>query len=119
MSAELQDALKTLLDRLNAVSENHGEIFDTDVREQMFDAVYLSVLKPRPGYTLPERFGMYEPEGNQAVREALEAYAQQVLPLFEQLQFTPQQRLEAFQDAGATTPDGLTPDEFFGYLETI
>ena len=114
---QLQAALKNLLEDLNQIAENHGEIFDTDVREQLFEAVYVAYLRPREGYELPERFGLYEAEGNQQVRTALQKYLDTVLPLSADL--NPQQRLDAFQDPEVTTEDDLTPDEFFGWVDNL
>lgn len=117
---QLQAALRELLEHLYEVSQEHGEIFDTDCREQMFDAVYSGFIKPKPGYVLPDAFGLYQPEGNQTVRTALEKYIQTVVPVADGLGLSPQERLDAFQDYGVTVgEDGLSPDEFFGWLETV
>jgi hypothetical protein len=116
---DLQKALQTLLEQLLDISEEHGELFDTEVREQMRDAVHNSFIQPKAGYVLPEKFGMYEAEANQAVKAALQHYIDTVKPLAEAQNLSAQQRLEAFEDATVTANDELTPDEFFGWLGTL
>lgn len=116
---DLQKALQTLLEQLLNISEEHGELFDTEVREQMRDAIHNSFITPKTGYVLPEKFGMYEAKANQAVKTALQHYADTVKPLAEVQHLSAQQRLEAFEDASVMAGDGLTPDEFFGWLGTL
>ena len=36
----MKDTLKKLLDTLDSISEEHEEVTDTDVRDQMYEAVY-------------------------------------------------------------------------------
>jgi hypothetical protein len=115
----LQQALQTLLEQLLEISEQHGELFDTVVREQMFEAAMNSFMKPKPGFALPAKFGMYEDEGNKAVKRALQQYLDTVKPLAETQHLSPQQRLEAFEDATVMVGDNLTPDEFFGWVGTL
>lgn len=116
---QLQQALQTLLEQLLAISEEHGEVFDTVVREHMHEAVFNSFIKPKENYVLPDYFGMFEDEGNQAVKKTLQQYIDTTKPLAEQLNLSAQQRLEAFEDASVMVGDSLTPDEFFGWLGTL
>ncbi|GGJ55010.1 hypothetical protein [Deinococcus roseus] len=117
MTADLNQALQDFLNDLNDVAEDHGEIFDTAVRENLFEAVYLGFLVPRAGYKLPDRFGMYSEAANAAIKTALQKYLDAAVPLAADL--TPQERLDAFQNPEVQTEDGLTPDEFFGWIENI
>jgi hypothetical protein len=115
----LQQALHILLEQLLEISEEHGELFDTVVREQMFDAVFNGFIKPKENNGLPDNFGMFGPEGNQAVKKALQQYIDAAKPLAEQFNLSAQQRLEAFEDADVIVGDTLTPDEFFGWVGTL
>jgi hypothetical protein len=112
---DLQKALQTLLEQLLKISEEYGELFDTEVREQMREAVHNSFVEPTSGYVLPETFGMFEAEANQAVKAALQQYADTMKPLTDAQNLSAQQRLEAFEDATVMVGGDLTPDEFFGW----
>src|SRR5215475_2425259 len=120
---ELRKALEDLLKELVAVSKDHGEIFDTDVREQMFDAVYDGFLKPKEHYAPPENFGMFSDEGNQRVKAALENYIKRANARAEEIGLSdPNERLAAFQDTEFSIGEGedtVMFDDFFGWLESI
>ncbi|THF69308.1 hypothetical protein E7T06_12515 [Deinococcus sp. Arct2-2] len=116
---ELSQALRDLLGDLHAVSQAHGELHDTECRERLLDAVYLSFLQPRAGYELPHVFGLYAPEGNAQVRQALARYVQRAGPAARQQQLSAQQRLDAFQNPQVLDPGGNSPDEYFGWLEEL
>jgi hypothetical protein len=68
----LRNVLQVLLEELEAVGAKYEEIYDTEVRVNMFEAVARSFMKPEPGYILPQDYGMYQEEGNVAIRKALE-----------------------------------------------
>lgn len=118
---ELRAALQELLDQLEVLGTDHGELYDTDVRQQMFEAVLNSFLKPQPGYVLPETFGMFDPAADAAVRAALLAYATRASARAGQLKLMdPNDRLAAFQDSDVQTKqDEQQHDEFFGWAESI
>jgi hypothetical protein len=112
----MKTILKRLLDRLDAISKEHEEIGDTDVREQMSEAVYHAFIVQTPGYALPATFGMFEPAGNAAVRAALSEFiaaARDVgLP-------TPQQRFAAVRDGSVLSEAGNPYDEHFGHAASF
>lgn len=118
-TAELSQALHDLLGDLYAAAQVHGELHDTECREQLWDAVDLAFLRPRAGYGLPLTFGLYAPEGNAQVREALARYVQRAAPAANQLALSAQQRLDAFQNPAVLDPEGNTPDEYFGWLDQL
>lgn len=110
------DATREFLNELDGIADDHGEIMDTECREQLFDALYLSVLKPRDGYELPEKYGLYEPEGNARVKAAFQRYVGAALPLAAQEGLdTPSARLDAFQNVSSDA--GNSTDEYFGWLD--
>jgi hypothetical protein len=57
------------MERLEAIGEQHEELYDTDVRERMFEAVKRAFLKPEPDYQLPKDFGMFEASSNSPIRD--------------------------------------------------
>ena len=117
----LRVALRELLEELEAVGAAHEELYDTDVREQMFEAVLRSFLKPEPGYALPSEFGMFDQDANAAVRKALAGYISKATARAAGIGMqAPAARLAAFQDAGVKTRgEEQSPDNFFGWAESI
>jgi hypothetical protein len=114
----MKKALKQLINTLDKVFEEHEEVGDTDVREQMYEAVHKVFIVQQEGYTLPDRFGMFSDEGEKKVRAALVKFLvhPDVLAASKSLK-TPEERLAAFQDADVESSEGNTYDEYFGHSE--
>ena len=112
----MKTELKRLLNQLDAISNDYEEISDTDVREQMAEAIYHGFIVQTPGYTLPAEFGMFQPAGDTAVRAALAEF----LPAACRAGIpTPQQRFAAFQDASVLSDAGNPYDEYFGHSDSF
>ena len=111
-------ALRRLLDALDAVAADHGEVHDTMVREQLFEAVYVHFVRPdlRRG-ELPTSFGMFSPEGDEAVRAALSTFLTDPDVVAFREASSPRERLDAFQDADGASASGSVYDEYFGYFD--
>jgi hypothetical protein len=105
-----------LLERLEAIGEQHEELFDSEVRESMDKAVGAGFLRPETGYVLPDTFGMYSREGDQQVREALAWFlaAAAKSAVAEGLN-TFQKRLAAFQNHEVQTAQKNDFNDFFGW----
>lgn len=115
----MEEILKKLLDDLALVAEENEEIFDTDVREQMFDAVYYGFIKPKSDFKLPAKFGMFTDAGNRQVKAALSDFIIRAAEKADELGLTAGERLAAFQNDEVTGGDEeFTSDDFFGYLES-
>jgi hypothetical protein len=119
--SELRRALEDLLEELLAISKDNVEIFDTDIREQMHEAVYDGFLKPKEHFVTPDEFGMFSEEANKQIKAALEKYIKRANDRSEKIGLSdPNERLSAFQDGDVTVgEEGVTPDEFFGWAESI
>ena len=115
----MKKALRQLINTLDKVFETHEEVGDTAVREAMYDAIHKSFIKPVKGYTLPDEFEMFSPEGNKKVRAALAKYLAHpdVAAAAKKLK-TPKERLDAFQDADVESAEGNSYDEYFGYADS-
>lgn len=111
---EKQKVLEKLLNSLAEIGEEHGEIYDTDCREQMSDAVFNAFIFEKKDYVMPKTFGLYEKEGNEAVYTALNTYITTMLSLVKDANY--KARLEMFQDE-VYSEDGESPDEFFGWVD--
>ena len=110
----MENALKMLLDTLDEIARDHGDIEDTDVREQMRDAVEKSLLAPVAGYVWPDEFGMFEPDGNVRVKAALLEFVAAATVETAGLA-TRADRLRAFQNEELMSRDGSYYDDYFGY----
>jgi hypothetical protein len=113
----MEKALADLLVRLLAIGESHRELYDSEVRERLDNAIYHGFLISGPGYELPGDFALYTDEGNRAVRDALdqflcsarEAAAVEGLTTF-------RARVMAFQNLSIRVgPQRKCYNSFFGY----
>ena len=115
---EPQQILEKLLNKLEVIAEQHGELYDTVCRENMSDAVIKKFVLNQQNYSLINDFGLHEEQGNQSVKNALDQYIN-AISIFasEQNIHQLEQRLEIFQDEDVFTNDGQSMDEFFGWLD--
>jgi hypothetical protein len=114
----MDEILQLLLDDLDKIAESSEEIFDTEVRDRMRDAVHYGFLKPKSRYVLPDDFGMFTKRANAKVKAALHRFldAAKTAAKKEGL-VTPDARLAAFQNNEVTSAEGNYYDDFFGYAE--
>src|SRR5262245_52610042 len=117
-ASHMKNALKRLLDDLDEILEQHEEVGDTDVREQMYVAIRSGFVMPEAGYIVPPRFGMFSTQGDRRVREAIVKFlTDPELAVASQACQTPQARLDWFQDSDVLSNTGKAFDEFFGQSE--
>ena len=109
--------LLELLLRLEAIGNEHEELFDSEVRERMGKAIFHGFVKPMHDFQLADDFGMFSSDANAQVRFALGQYLEQANALAVNLHLnTFHQRLAAFQNDSVRTPGRVwnDSDEFFG-----
>ena len=114
----MERILLELLCQLERLGEAHGELYDTEVRERMGDAVMEGYVRRSPQYLLPDQFGMNSAAGDARVREALAAYIERANGLAEEIGLTTfHARLAAFQDPAVRTPSdaAVDYDDLFGH----
>jgi hypothetical protein len=114
----MKETLRSLLEEMEAVGNSQEELYDTDVREQMAEAISRGFVHLEPGYTLPLKFGMFSDKGNAEVRSALATFLTKApgAARVEGLD-TPAKRLAAFQDQSVlTSGEGQAYDTFFGHV---
>ncbi len=113
----IEKSLQKLLNRLDGIMEKHEEVQDTDVREQLHEAMYNAFVLAKADYELPEEFGMYTKTGNKSVRSALATFLKKANDMAAKAGLDSEQiRLAAFQDIDVTSENGSTYDEYFGEL---
>jgi hypothetical protein len=116
----IKKALKQFLAALDKIYSKHNELGDTDVREQMYRVIYKGFIQPQPGYSLPEKFGLFSDRGNSLVRAALQAFLThpEVMAASRALK-TSEDRFAAFQDWKVKTTEGTIYSEYFGYSKQV
>ena len=114
----MKQALRALLDDLDRIEAIHGEVTDTDVREQISAAVSHGFIASPSDYKLPQEFGMFRVKGDHLVRGTLGRFLRD--PMVEAARArlaTPNLRLETFQDPSVRSAGGKSYDWYFGHWE--
>ena len=112
----MQPILRRLLDRLDVIAEQHGEVSDTAVRDAISEAVFDGFLRPSSGFALPDRYAMFSEEGDLLVKRALAEFlpaanhsaAEAGLSTFHE-------RLSVLQDDDVRSAGGSYLDDYLGW----
>lgn len=111
----MQEELLRLLERLEQIGEAHPDLFNSEVRQAMSNALVDGFARLVPDFALPTSFRMLSAEGNEEVRAALALFLEVARPLAIQQELrTFHQRLAAIQNSAVRTDEGNDFDEFFG-----
>ena len=116
-TAEFRRILAALLNDLERIGEEHGELYDTDVREQLAEAVFFGFVLEKRGYELPREYGMFSEAGNAAVCDAVRRFveaAQAEAARAGTKMNIPAKRLRALEDPTVETAGGEGYDTFLG-----
>jgi hypothetical protein len=114
----MEDALLKLLTTLEALGEIHEELYDSEVRERMRNAIMDGFVREKPNFEVPRDLGMFTDEANGAVQRALEIYISAANKRSRELGIvTFHVRLAAFQNGNVRTHSetGIYYDDLFGY----
>jgi len=115
----MDQLLLQLLVSLESIGDTHEELYDTEVRQRIGDAVFYGFVRRREDYHLPTDFGMYSVEANHQVRLCLNDFLQLANEVADRdglSQF--QDRLRAIQNTELATPgQGNRYDDFLGYTD--
>ncbi len=108
-------SLAWLLEDLELIAIEHEEIFDTDVREQMWSFLEARFIRLNKNASLPESFGMFTDEGNDKVREAFARNTENLDTIIDIFSLdTYEKRKITFKNARLATRGGNRLDDFFG-----
>jgi hypothetical protein len=114
----MDQILLELLCDLERIGQSHEELYDSEVREQMGNAVMAAFVRQTPGYVFPDQFGMFSEAANAEVRKALASYVDRAIALAAQAMLrTFHDRLRAFQDRSVRTSSAVPVDyeDLFGH----
>jgi len=112
----MEELLHRLLNQLEAIGSGHEELYDTECRERMANAVMDGFVRGQK-IVLADDFGLYTPEANLAVKAALGEYIANAKALAADLRIAKfHDRLAAFQNSRIQS-DGQRNlyDDFFGH----
>ena len=110
--------LKNLLNALSAIGITHKEIFDTECRNRMGDAILDGFIRRLPAFVLDNDFGLFSTDSNEAVREALLTFINdannhtQINNIY-----NVKQGLNLFQNEDINSDNNDYYDAFFGYIK--
>lgn len=103
--------------KLEAVGDRDESLYDSVVREKMGDPIFYLFVKPKPGYVMPDYFGVSEEE-DRLIKAALWEYIEGAVALALALGLdTFHKRLAAFQQEDTRTERGNYFDDFFGWSD--
>jgi hypothetical protein len=116
---EIIQAVVSLLEELERISQAHEEVTDTDVRESLHLALNYYFVWGRKDTRMPRSFGMFSREGNVLVSDAVRRFLDAVGES-EALSDIPcgQSRLDVLQAIGVRTVGGMMYDEFIGHRDS-
>ena len=109
-------ALSGVLESLEEIGDAHSELYDTDVRERLWQIVEHRVVRAETDYPIPADLGMFSDDANRKLHAVLERGLSNLLLAFEVCGLrTPEQRLHSLQNPGVKTPrHQYTYEEFLG-----
>ena len=112
----MQDTPRNLLDRLETVGGGHVELFDTDVSQNMSNAIVEGFTRRRQDYIVPDDFGMFSEKTNQAVKSAIAQYVADACQKADEIGLHGfHDRLRAVQNGSIRSFGGNYYDDFLGH----
>ena len=113
----MEELLRHLLNRLDSIGKEHDELYDSECREQMGNAVMSGFVRALDRYDLPAEFGLYSAEANRMVRSALMEYVNLANAKASDVGMSGfHDRLAAFQNPEIESDiERNYYDDFFGY----
>ena len=113
-----QKVLELLMNELEGIAESHGELYDTECREQMSEAIFNAFVFQEENYSVPSSLGFFSISGNKAVHAALNKYIIQMAMLLAE-DSSEQERMDMFQDARVYSQSEQSVDDFFGWVDEL
>ena len=112
----MNDILKNLLDQLEGIGEDHEVLFDSDVRQNMSNAIVEAFVRSRKDYAVPDNLGMFSDEANDAVKSVIVRYIADASRKADEIGLLSfHARLSAVQDGSVRSYGGNDYDEFLGH----
>jgi hypothetical protein len=113
----MREALIRFLDALESIGVDHEEVYDTDVRERLGEAIERNLIAPGGSVDVPAKLGMFSDEADERVVAALYRYLTAARRRADELGLDEAARRTAVWDPEATSTSGATVDEFLGWVD--
>jgi hypothetical protein len=114
----MEELLRQLLNQLEQIGDQHEELYDSDCRERMSDAVMDGFVRDTKDFLLTDDFGLYSPTANRAVKDALRHYIESARLKATELGLAAfRDRLAAFQNPTVESDERNFYDDFFGHSD--
>ena len=108
-------SLAALLDDLDAAASEHEEIFDTQVRERMWEYLEARFIRHEKRTPLPDEFGMFSSDGNNRIRDAFQRNTENLDTIIEIFDLdTVDKRRITFTNPKLISEAGSRLDSYFG-----
>ena len=114
----MEALLLELLRRLERLGEDHGELYDSEAREQIGNIVMDGFVRRTPRFEMPARLGMVSEGADLALRRAIAAYIEGANKLADQIGLNSfHARLSAFQNPAVRINSAIAVDyeDLFGH----
>jgi hypothetical protein len=112
----MDEILSHFLQRLEELGRQYEELYDSDVRQAIGNAVMDGFVRARAGFVVPTDLGMFSEKANGALREAIQGYLAAANERAGELGIVAfRDRLAAVQRPDVRTPEGNDYDEFLGH----
>ncbi len=112
----IRDCLQRLLADFERIGDVHDELLDSEVREQVGEALMAAFVRQTSTYEIPETFGMLTDDANGMVRSAIIQFVERAKTICEAERITLfHERLTLLQDGNIRTEHGNDYDEFMGH----
>ena len=116
--AQLRLIIEQFFQSLENISQDYREVYDTDVRDHISDAVYYYVVWGHPLGQVPLSYSMFSSEGNVEVSRAVAAFVRAAVRAAnsEGIKIGAE-RHRALQDRSIVTLGGRRYDHFIGHSD--
>jgi hypothetical protein len=113
----MKNALRQLLNDLEKIEVDNGEIQDTAVREELHDVIREGFVEPKADFELPTYYAMFSDEADAQIRTALVAFFNHPEVIAARTELTTREaRLNAFQDETVQSDGGMIFGDYFGWF---
>ena len=101
---------------LEAIGDEHEEIYDTEVRENLWSYLEARFIKYDKEAPLPSSFGMFTEDANEKIRQVFAHNASRLDTIIEVFELdTVEKRKTSFTNSKLTTERGSKLEDFFGF----
>jgi len=103
------------LTELESIGDEHDEIYDTEVKENLWSYLESRFIKYERDTPLPSSFGMFSPEGDEKIRQVFLNNTERLETIISVFELdTVEKRKVSFTNTKLRTERGSKLEDFFG-----